>query len=146
VNVGNVITYTMSGADFNKVYALTAYDNNSVNGGLNEQFNGSESWFTYDQTFNPAFPTYVHSVAHPGGRVIIFPNPFTDHTHVVIPFNLSGGITIQVFNDLGRLVMKEHDMKGQDLIIGRNNLQSGIYFFKILDDGKIISTGKLIVE
>ncbi|MCY7411129.1 MAG: fibronectin type III domain-containing protein [Chitinophagales bacterium] len=50
IDVGNDTTVTLSNLDFNKIYAITAHDNNSLTGGMPDQLNGFESWYTYVTT------------------------------------------------------------------------------------------------
>jgi hypothetical protein len=79
-------------------------------------------------------------------NISIFPNPFSTETTISIngqpQMNNGEFIMYDVF---GRVVKK---FKPQTLNFKfeRGNLSSGIYFYKVSADGKILGTGKVIVE
>jgi|ERR1035437_9118074 uncharacterized repeat protein (TIGR03803 family) len=78
--------------------------------------------------------------------VVIFPNPFSSSAQV----QLSGitdlsGTEIQLFNMLGEKVAVQTITK-PEFTISRNNLQQGVYFYRISSRGEILKNGKLVVE
>jgi hypothetical protein len=80
------------------------------------------------------------------GAISIYPNPFTTSTDVAI--NNTSGISnceLRVFNILGEQVLITPIMK-QITPLETSQLPSGVYFYKITNDNKIIQTGKLISQ
>lgn len=78
--------------------------------------------------------------------VTIYPNPFTDFT--VIMVNDASEINqaeLTVYNIFGEEVVNSIISK-QATIIDSNYLSSGIYFYKIFNNNKIIQSGKLISQ
>jgi hypothetical protein len=74
----------------------------------------------------------------------VYPNPFSDHTTLVIEKKLSDAVLI-VFNRFGQQVRKINHLSGNNINIDRANLQAGIYFFQILDKSILKSNGKLVI-
>ncbi len=78
-----------------------------------------------------------------------FPNPFEDHT--VIQYDLSA------LSKYKNAVLKFFDMPGHEVwsfrlndrsnnvVVSKNNLGSGLYFYSVEVDGKILKTNKLVV-
>ena len=78
--------------------------------------------------------------------VSIYPNPFKTSTTVLI--NDASQINrteLRIFNLLGVEVMKTNITK-QSTTLETTNLSSGIYFYKLISNNKIIQTGKLISQ
>ena len=80
--------------------------------------------------------------------ILLFPNPFS--TQATLTFQ---GIknehnkTLSVYNLLGQEVQNIFVGKDKEVIIHRNNLPSGMYFYKLMDDSKsVIGMGKMVVE
>jgi hypothetical protein len=76
----------------------------------------------------------------------VYPNPFTVSTNIEIDPSLNiQSIIIEILDVFGKRVAslqpKDHKFKMQ-----RENLPSGIYFYKITSEDKTIGTGKLIIE
>ncbi len=74
----------------------------------------------------------------------IYPNPFSCET--VISFNKAqNNSTITIVNSLGEII-KSVQFNGTDYILERKDMTDGIYFVQIIDDNKVVSTAKLIVQ
>lgn len=84
------------------------------------------------------------SDADASDAIILYPNPVTDQVN--IPVNGTG--TISVYNSFGQLVLsKDFQRTSSDEIVRMNTaeLNSGIYFLKLVQDGKI-RTQRIIVQ
>src|SRR5436305_2103652 len=55
-------------------------------------------------------------------------------------------LTIMVYDLLGNAVLSKSGITGDQVIIDRNGLHSGIYFYKILNQGKEEAFGRLNVQ
>jgi len=78
--------------------------------------------------------------------VSILPNPFSDQA--IIRLNHPSFIpsTFLIYSTFGDEIIKIplHSMHTE---VKRNNLQSGLYLYKLIDkNGKVIETGKIIVQ
>lgn len=74
----------------------------------------------------------------------IFPNPFSQTTLIKSTINLHNA-TLVVFNVYGQVVEQKSNLNGTIFRMEKNNLTSGIYFLKIIENGEVLN-GKLIVE
>lgn len=75
-----------------------------------------------------------------------YPNPFTSSATIEIPgLDLQGPHEFQLLNMHGSVV-REFSFTGNSVLVNRNDLPAGIYFYRIIREGEIVSTGKLIAE
>ena len=78
--------------------------------------------------------------------ITIIPNPMVDDATVV----MGAGVHLQkphlkLVDVLGRVVMDEL-FSDNKIVIKRNNLNSGIYFYYLMDDETLVSTSKVVVK
>ena len=82
--------------------------------------------------------------------LILYPNPTTGIATVQLaPETLSLNPEIQVFDVFGRMldiVETFHETSLQAVQIDLSRYANGIYFVKLVDDGKVISVGKVVKE
>ncbi|MEP6645940.1 MAG: glycosyl hydrolase family 28-related protein [Saprospiraceae bacterium] len=81
-------------------------------------------------------PSYSH--------LLVYPNPFSSETTLQTDWDLSDA-TITVYNLFGQIVKESKHNSGQKITFYCENLSGGIYFVRIVQDGKIIATGKLLI-
>lgn len=77
--------------------------------------------------------------------ISVSPNPFTDKTHFRLENPLLSTGQLEIFDLNGRLLQTEV-VKGQEFDFNKKNLKSGIYIFKITENGQIIGQGKIAVQ
>jgi hypothetical protein len=72
------------------------------------------------------------------------PNPFSTQTtlHAGIPLH---NATLTVDNCFGQTVKQIKNIRGQTVTLSRDNLPSGLYFIRLMQEGKILATDKLII-
>ncbi|HLG02730.1 MAG TPA: T9SS type A sorting domain-containing protein [Bacteroidia bacterium] len=77
-------------------------------------------------------------------KLTVTPNPFNSST--IIQFNspVKNGELI-IYNVHGQEINTVKNISGNEIKISRDNLPAGIYLIRLAQDGKIISTCKLIV-
>ena len=75
----------------------------------------------------------------------IFPNPFSDKTILFLPQN-DPGLSFTLYDVLGAKVKQIDGINSQQIIIKRNNLSSGVYFYQVSRKNEVIGRGKLIVS
>jgi len=78
--------------------------------------------------------------------VIAYPNPFSNYTTIEIEGYSYKKIQMQVVDVTGRVVKVLQAQQQQQLILQKENLQQGVYFFHLIGDGEFFHTGKLILQ
>jgi len=79
--------------------------------------------------------------------VSIAPNPFGDNTTITIESaKANETYAFEMTDVLGKRVRSLSGITGKQFDVSRNDLQNGMYFYKIYADGTVIGTGKLIVK
>jgi photosystem II stability/assembly factor-like uncharacterized protein len=78
-------------------------------------------------------------------NVTIYPNPFSNLATIKLSQNLKNG-TLKIFNFMGQQVTELKELNGQSIDLHRDYLQSGMYLVHIIQDGKVVSIGKIIIN
>ena len=106
---------------------------------------------TTNQTFHTIGQDFiitatVDKVTFYNMKVKIFPNPFSETATFEIEGDpLSKTSHFSLFDMMGRQVRSEK-FEGNQFNFERNNLPTGIYVFKIENEGRRVATGKLVVR
>jgi hypothetical protein len=74
-----------------------------------------------------------------------YPNPFAMQATIFSEIELKNAI-LEIYNLTGQKIMDQKEIVGQQIIVKRNQLMSGIYFYSITQEGKIVTSGKMVVE
>ena len=93
----------------------------------------------YDGQMHDSCGTYAGT-----SKLMIFPNPANDGFTVRLPDGLANA-DLSVYNSTGSLVHKFENVSGDYLRIPADKLSCGIYFMRLTNEGKTLSTGKAIV-
>jgi uncharacterized Ntn-hydrolase superfamily protein len=72
----------------------------------------------------------------------VFPNPSGQHVTIRIAGDAEGGYTLEVFSVEGKLVLKKQTKNRQELVISKQEVGSGIFFYKISNAAGKGSKGK----
>jgi hypothetical protein len=78
-------------------------------------------------------------------NIRIFPNPFYDKTTIQFENNNDIKYELYLYDVLGN-ELRKYEIKNHSFEISKENLTSGLYFFKIKDSQEIIASGKLIIQ
>lgn len=83
-----------------------------------------------------------------GVQVTVFPNPIVDQATVVLSGidQGSGDITFDLFDMTGRIVKTQTANPQIPFTFNRNNLEGGLYIFRIQLGPVLLATGKICVE
>lgn len=73
-----------------------------------------------------------------------YPNPFSTQTTLQTDRFLKDA-RLAVYNQLGQQVKEVNNISGHTVSFHRNNLPTGIYFFSLSENHKILKTGKLLI-
>lgn len=77
-------------------------------------------------------------------KVMIAPNPFSESTSISFGKELFN-VNIQIINLIGQEIRSYLNVSGSNLQISRNELNSGLYFIKLIQNNRIISVEKVSV-
>lgn len=81
-----------------------------------------------------------------GVEVNAFPNPFTYGTTIQVEGEEYDHLTLIVYDVMGRQVAVLSEENTNEIELPRNNLGDGVYVFKLVGNGKPISSGKIIAQ
>ncbi len=76
-------------------------------------------------------------------QIKISPNPFVDKTILTFDNPTNESFNLKLFSNDGKLLREYKDLKGNSLLIKRENLVGGVYYFNL--SGPISESGKLII-
>jgi hypothetical protein len=76
--------------------------------------------------------------------ITLFPNPFSTQT-VLRTDNLFSNATLTVYNSFGQEVRQIKNISGQAVTLFRENLPSGLYFIRLVQNNKVVATDKLVI-
>ena len=75
----------------------------------------------------------------------IYPNPF--YFQAIISFNTELiNADLKVYNTFGEEIKVVKNIYGREIKINRDELNEGVYFYKIIENNKVFSVGKFIVK
>lgn len=75
----------------------------------------------------------------------LFPNPFSLWTTIKIA-EIVNDATLTVYNLTGQQVKQIKNISGQTIIMHRDNLPCGVYFIRLTQDNKTLTTDKIIIS
>jgi uncharacterized repeat protein (TIGR01451 family) len=90
-------------------------------------------------------PTAVGQFQNSEG-IAVYPNPFSDYTVFTLSAQQkNASYNFELTNVLGQKVKEQNNITG-NYMLHRNGLENGVYFYRIYNAQRTISTGKLIVK
>lgn len=75
-----------------------------------------------------------------------YPNPFLEQTSINLPKSVESNYSFELFNSIGQQVKAKFDLYNQKVTLHRNDLEKGIYFFRITEKNGNIFTGKVFAQ
>lgn len=103
-----------------------------------------EMYITYYQ-YTTELPSVGVNEIDGSGSVSVYPNPATEA--VTLNFNdntFSGQTNIEVYDMFGKLVRNVNTISYPTTRIDRGNLPAGVYVYKLVESGRVLSTGKVV--
>lgn len=107
----------------------------------------------FDPAGNSGVDSMIIQIYNPGAGVpdsdspygiSIAPNPFSSQTTLRTGHFLQGA-TLSVYNSLGLQVKRLENLSGSLLILHREELAAGLYFFRLEENNKMSCSGKLLI-
>lgn len=77
--------------------------------------------------------------------VSVFPNPFSNMINVEIDTDQNNNYIIEIYNSLGIVLVNSTLNKGVNKI-EMSELSSGVYFYKVIGNNRIVKSGKLVSQ
>ena len=78
-------------------------------------------------------------------EINIFPNPFNFSTTIQLSKPLQSA-TFRIYDILGKEIKHKENLSGKEIIIQKENMKTGMYFFTIEDRSGFVGNGKFMVE
>jgi len=79
-------------------------------------------------------------------NLIPSPNPFHNFTTLTISSKINlNNSNFVLYNSIGKEVLQIHNIQNNQIILKRENLLNGIYFYQLQNKEEIVSNGKLII-
>ncbi len=90
--------------------------------------------------------TGIENISTNQASATIYPNPFKDKATLKLSSNFNAEkYTLSIFDLYGRLIFKKEDNAGNEIVIERNNMRQGTYFYQ-LSNKKININGKFVIQ
>ncbi len=79
-------------------------------------------------------------------KITSYPNPFNDFTTVKFENSDNCNYTLTLYNTQGEIIRDISNITSDKVVIERKNLNSGLYFYQLRTDKRVVAVGKLIIE
>ena len=90
-------------------------------------------------------PVGINPTKTQSANVEIFPNPFAQQATFKFPNPDKLNYSLVVTNTLGQVVNTINDVRKGEIMINRDGLSTGVYFYQLACDGQYVATGKFMV-
>jgi len=135
------ITYSLN------VFPDTALIVASIDGPNGAVASVGTQFFLDDLTFTGSVPIGIKETADRNDLIRLYPNPFSETATLELTTSMSlNEAKVILFDGLGNEVRVIKDIKGYMTRIDREGLQSGIYFYRLVNEGGILASGKFLIE
>ena len=99
-----------------------------------------------------AFDTASVTIGCPNGiadnysenNITVFSNPFSTQATFSLSKEVKDGLLV-IYNIVGKEI-RAINFSGDQIIVEKENISNGIYFYKIFTDNKALATGKFIIQ
>lgn len=87
--------------------------------------------------------TGINTTASASNGINVYPNPTNGILNIAISSELAGNTSIEVYDALGKLVVKE-TLDNETTTINTSKLTDGMYVYKVINNNKAIKIGKIV--
>jgi acetyl esterase/lipase len=77
-------------------------------------------------------------------KISIYPNPLSSAATLQLPGNYDHA-TLIIFNSNGQIVKQMKNISARTIVLNRDNLPSGIYYMRLIQDDKMSATDKIVI-
>lgn len=124
-----------------KILDLTPYSDHVIIKFENISYNGNNLYLDY---INISSATGAHLVSA-ASPVMVYPNPFHS-TAIIKPGRVIQNGELFIMNSVGQEVRHLPGISGSEILIDRNSMIDGIYFFRLEEPGETIVKGSMVVR
>lgn len=78
-------------------------------------------------------------------EIKIFPNPFSESTTIEIPGNSNTRFRFELYDINGKIIRSSF-FSGNRVVLMREDLSAGMYFYRVFSEEKFLGKGKMVVE
>jgi hypothetical protein len=88
----------------------------------------------------------INEIKNVNNAISIYPNPISDNATITLnsSINLSNA-EFQIYDVIGKLI-KSTPVNSHEFTFEKGNLSGGLYFYKLINNGSELSTGKFLVK
>ncbi len=131
--------------DSNGNVSVTIDTLNIVNGDttIANGIGGSVTWSNGDSSNLTGIS--VNNI-NPGQIITLYPNPFSTQTTIYVKGTSLQNALLSIYDVSGKEVNRIEKISSNLIIIDRNNLNNGTYFYRLVNNGQVVNIGKIIVE
>ena len=104
---------------------------------------GGEVWGT---PHNFDYLTSIEQQTKSNFNVKIAPNPMYEQAIITVDNKFNQNFNITIFNALGKRIKTISSNGDNQIVVERNGLSSGVYFYQIQSQGVILDNGKLLIR
>jgi len=106
----------------------------------------SQDNFTYSSSFSNVANNGLDGISENNfsSKLRIFPNPFSSTT-TLQTYKIFKNATLTVYNSFGQQVKQIKNIFGQTITLHRDDMPSGLYFLRLMQDNKTFVADKLII-
>jgi len=147
---GNVSAYTQFTIPLTylyNVYPDSVFIEAGIGGPNGKKSHVGTAFYLDDLSFSGTVPVGIKEVKADNNYVEIYPNPFTNSTTIRIDgnVNLTNGSLI-IYDVVGKVVKTINNINSNNLRLDRGDMQTGIYFYKLINEDAVITNGRFIIE
>jgi hypothetical protein len=102
--------------------------------------------FTLDDLAFAGVASGISETAAPVSMVSVFPDPFSTSATLRFSNENLHEAQLEIFDVAGNKVRVLSDLNGEDVIFNREGLNDGIYFYRLLNEGEVVASGKFSVQ
>ena len=86
----------------------------------------------------------INEISDQNTDVTIYPNPFSNNITINTKTSLEKS-TIKIYSMMGQLVKEINNVSGYNIVLQRDNLESGVYFITLSQENGMLISEKIIV-
>jgi len=87
----------------------------------------------------------LNDISDAGNHLLVYPNPISTSSTLQLSKPLQNA-TLSIYDVLGKEVKTLQNLNGTEIKINREEMKSGMYFFRLEDKEGFVGNGKMIVE
>lgn len=111
---------------------------------FNPAIRTNQTWHTIGSDFITVLS--VDKLYMEGVEVMIYPNPFTQSTKIEVKNEVYETLRLSIYDISGKEIRQEEAFYDNQIELHRGNLQAGVYFYRLIGDKQMLSSGKIIVR